>query len=119
VHGADRDEAADERDSLRLEFVPETSGPRVESWRLFAPGDSDEHHVYPEAAGRDRRGNVNQLLAMTQIPNRVTNEQQRWISLFRVDSRLRRVVWAEAGNSDGGFRDCRGVFHSRSVTACA
>jgi hypothetical protein len=46
-------EAADETDFLRLEFVPETSGPKVESWRLFALGGSDEHHVYPEAAGRD------------------------------------------------------------------
>jgi hypothetical protein len=40
-------------DSIRLEIVPDSSGPKVESWRLFTVGNVEEHHVFPEAAGRD------------------------------------------------------------------
>jgi hypothetical protein len=40
-------------DPIRLEVIPMSSGPKVESWRLFAVGNRDEHYVYPEAAGRD------------------------------------------------------------------
>jgi hypothetical protein len=46
-------EAVDGSDSIRLEVIPMSSGPKVESWRLFALGKSSEHYVYPEAAGRD------------------------------------------------------------------
>jgi hypothetical protein len=46
-------EAVDDSDLIRLEVIPETSGPKVESWRLFARDKSSEHFVYPEAAGRD------------------------------------------------------------------
>lgn len=46
-------EATNSSDSIRLEVMPVSSGPKVESWRLFAVGDSTEHYVYPEAAGRD------------------------------------------------------------------
>jgi hypothetical protein len=44
IHGAD---------SIRLELVPVNSGRKVESWRLFAVGNTTEHFVYPEAAGLD------------------------------------------------------------------
>lgn len=46
-------EATSGSDSIRIEVIPESSGPKVESWRLFAVGDNGEHYVYPEAAGRD------------------------------------------------------------------
>ncbi|GLY43163.1 hypothetical protein Amsp01_091860 [Amycolatopsis sp. NBRC 101858] len=46
-------EAVHGSDSIRLEIMPDSSGPKVESWRLFAVGTADEHHVYPPAAGRD------------------------------------------------------------------
>jgi hypothetical protein len=46
-------EAVDGSDSIRLEVIPMSSGPKVESWRLFATDKSSEHYVYPEAAGRD------------------------------------------------------------------
>ncbi|MEV4604701.1 hypothetical protein AB0K15_46025 [Amycolatopsis sp. NPDC049253] len=45
-------EAAGGSDSIRIEVIPDSSGPKVESWRLFAVGDHGEHYVYPEAAGR-------------------------------------------------------------------
>ncbi|HTI21775.1 MAG TPA: hypothetical protein VL652_12335, partial [Kutzneria sp.] len=45
-------EATDGSDVIRLEIIPMTSGPKVESWRLFRVGDS-VHHVFPEAAGKD------------------------------------------------------------------
>ena len=45
-------EAANGPHVLRLEAIPMTSGPTVESWRLFRLGDS-VHHVYPAAADRD------------------------------------------------------------------
>jgi hypothetical protein len=46
-------EAVNGSDSIRLEVIPMSSGPKVESWRLFALDKSSEHFVYPEAAGRD------------------------------------------------------------------
>jgi hypothetical protein len=46
-------EAVNGSDSIRLEVIPMSSGPKVESWRLFAVDKSSEHYVYPEAAGRD------------------------------------------------------------------
>jgi hypothetical protein len=46
-------EAVNGSDSIRLEVIPMSSGPKVESWRLFAVDKSSEHFVYPEAAGRD------------------------------------------------------------------
>ncbi|MEV6902172.1 hypothetical protein [Amycolatopsis sp. NPDC051372] len=46
-------EAVTGSDSIRIEVIPVSSGPKVESWRLFAVGDNDDHFVYPEAADRD------------------------------------------------------------------
>ncbi|MEV6832008.1 hypothetical protein [Amycolatopsis sp. NPDC051102] len=46
-------EAANGSDSIRLEAIPMSSGPQVESWRLFALEKDAEHFVFPEAAGRD------------------------------------------------------------------
>ncbi|MEQ0559680.1 hypothetical protein ABJI51_11400 [Amycolatopsis sp. NEAU-NG30] len=46
-------EEADGSDSIRVEVIPMSSGPKVESWRLFAVEEGAEHFVYPEAAGRD------------------------------------------------------------------
>ncbi|MFF1610462.1 hypothetical protein ACFVYA_22005 [Amycolatopsis sp. NPDC058278] len=45
-------EAANDGDPIRLEVVPDCSGPWIESWRLFDLGDGERHFVYPEAAGR-------------------------------------------------------------------
>jgi hypothetical protein len=35
-------------DSIRLEVISVSSGPKVESWRLFATDKRSEHYVYPE-----------------------------------------------------------------------
>jgi hypothetical protein len=46
-------EATEDGDAVRLEVFPDCSGPWIESWRLFRLGTTDEHFVYPTAAGRD------------------------------------------------------------------